>query len=81
MNKETIKKLKEFLALKPENFYMNIVITFTDSHRIKTLSKLDNVKYKNFYFDEIVRITELMKYFEGKSDRLGLVCGLYSWWT
>ena len=64
MNKETIKKLKEFLALRPENFYMNIVITFADSHRVKTLSKLDNSKYKNFYFDEIVRITELMKYFE-----------------
>lgn len=64
MNKETIEKLKEFLTLKPENFYMNIFITFTDSHRVKTLSKLDNSKYKNFYFDELVRITELMKYFE-----------------
>lgn len=64
MNKETIEKLKEFLALKPENFYMNIVITFTDAHRVKTLSKLDNSKYKNFYFNELVRITELMKYFE-----------------
>ena len=26
------------------------------------------------------QLWELMKYFEGKSDRLGLVCGLYSWW-
>lgn len=25
------------------------------------------------------QLWELMKYFEGKSDRLGLVCGLYSW--
>ena len=64
MNKETIEKLKEFLTLKPEDFYMNIVITFTDSHRVKTLIKLDNGKYKNFYFNELVRITELMKYFE-----------------
>ena len=47
MNKETIEKLKEFLTLKPEDFYMNIVITFTDSHRVKTISKLDKGKYKN----------------------------------